>query len=63
MKCPKCNSNIEIAINVQMVIPGDMDHKITKVGLRRKEVQLWGASWDRATYTCRKCEWIDRLNN
>ena len=59
-KCPKCDKQdgLTMMIDLTAVMPADMFHNITKVGLRRKEVELWGAEWGRAFISCRNCQAI-----
>lgn len=60
MNCPRCNSAITVQLNLIIVIPGELLHRVSKTALRRKDVQILGADWDRATYVCSQCDWVDR---
>jgi hypothetical protein len=59
MKCPKCNGDVEIMVNVIMLIPGEMEGRLSKTNLRKKEVKLYAANWEQASYFCKndKCRW------
>ena len=59
MKCPKCNGDVEMMVNVTMLIPAELESRLSKTSLRRKDVKLYAANWDRASYFCRdeKCRW------
>ena len=41
-------------VNVLMSIPASLESRLSKVSLRRKDVEMWGASWDKASVLCRK---------
>lgn len=56
MKCEKCNSeNIKIMVDIGLIIPLDMIFKISKKGIRRKEVQIQYANWPKAKIICSDC--------
>lgn len=56
MNCPNCNStDIRIMTNMVVAMPVDMYYKVTKAKMRRKEFQVWGVSWDTASFVCANC--------
>ena len=59
MKCPDCDGKVEMIVNVTMLIPAELEGQLSKANLRRKDVKLYGASWDKAAYFCKnnKCRW------
>jgi hypothetical protein len=59
MKCPKCNSDVEMMLDVTMLIPSELEGRLTKKSLRKKDVKLYAANWGRASYFCKneKCQW------
>ena len=65
MKCPKCNSDVEIMVDVTMLIPAEMESQLSKTNLRKKEVKIYAANWGRANYFCKnnKCGWNMRLSD
>ena len=60
MKCPKCNSDVEMMVNVTILAPAEMEGQFSKKNLRKKEVKIYAVNWERASYFCRndKCRWI-----
>jgi len=57
MKCPKCKGDVEMMVNVTLFIPAEMESLLSKTNLRKKEVKLYAADWDRAKYFCKDCRW------
>lgn len=54
MKCPKCGTEMVWMGNIQIVIR-DTDkyfHKLSKKAFQSKDIELWGADWDRGTLFC-----------
>jgi hypothetical protein len=60
MKCPKCNSDVEMMVNVTVLAPSEMEGQFSKKNLRKKEVKIYAVNWERAAYFCRndKCRWF-----
>lgn len=54
MKCKHCDEEPVIMVNVLMSIPESMGNKLSKLAIRDKRVELWGASWNTASYICRQ---------
>ena len=57
MKCPECGGDVEMMVDVTIIIPSELEGNLTKRGLRNKDVRLYAASWDRASYFCKNCRW------
>jgi len=59
MKCPKCNGDVEMMVDVTLLIPAELESRLTKTNWRRKDVKLYAANWDGASCFCRddKCRW------
>ena len=62
MKCPTCDGDVEMMVDVTMLIPAEMESNLTKMSLRDKRVSLYAANWGRASYFCRNsdCGWVMR---
>lgn len=59
MKCPKCNGDLEMMVDVTMLIPAELESKLSKTSLRRADVKIYAANWGRASYFCKTegCRW------
>lgn len=60
MKCPKCNGNVEMMVDVTILAPSEMEGQFSKQNLRKKEVKLYAVNWSKAKYFCKnsKCQWM-----
>jgi len=57
--CKNCiGQEMTMSVSLFMVMPSSLEHKITKRDLRKKKVEIWGADWDNARFTCPKCGYI-----
>ena len=50
--CPKCGSKTRMMIQVTMSIPSEMMSQLSKKNIAKKEVEIWGVSWDSADHIC-----------
>ncbi len=54
MKCPRCGKELEWMGNIKILIK-DTDkyfHKLTKKGFSSKDIELWGADWEKGSLFC-----------
>ena len=60
MKCPRCGSDVEMMVNLTILCPAEMEGEFSKKNLRKKEVKLYAANWERASFFCKnkKCRWL-----
>ena len=59
MKCPRCKGECEMMVDVTLLIPAELESRLTKKAMRRKDVTLFAANWPKARYFCknRGCWW------
>lgn len=61
--CPKCKKG-QLRQHVNVFVECAVGNtSLNKKGLRSKDVKIWGAGWDRATWFCPRsgCGYISRL--
>lgn len=54
MMCIQCGSEMIMQVQLYISCPSDLFLKIRKADLRKKDVQIIGANWDKARFIC-KC--------
>lgn len=63
MKCPRCDSeNMSFMVDIIVHAPIKYLHELSKTNLRKKDVEIIGADWDKATYVCLECYWDNNLD-
>jgi hypothetical protein len=60
MNCPKCGTEMELTVKVELRLPSGYAHLISKDVIRKKECQLISADWGRAKATCYPCGVLER---
>ncbi len=50
-----CGARPEVTARVSLRMPWDVAHNLTKARLRRADVQIEAADWDRMLWSCPTC--------
>ncbi len=60
MKCEKCGSETQMSVQAVISAPGELENKLTKHALRRKDVYLTAVLWETANFICinPECQYI-----
>ena len=60
MKCPKCKRG-RLRQQVSVFVECDAEnHRLSKAGIRSRDVVVLGAGWPQAVFLCPKCGWMER---
>ena len=57
MKCPKCDTEMEMRVEITLALPSKYANLISKEVIKKKECQLIAANWDKARAICYKCNY------
>lgn len=59
MKCPKCGKKgVRRFVELMLDIPMELEGKLSKGALRRKDVLLMGVDWERGSIFL-SCVWVE----
>jgi hypothetical protein len=59
MKCQKCGSqDILVIVTAFLEIPIKMYGNLTKENIKKKDVQIRGADWGKASFLCKDCGYM-----
>ena len=64
LRCQRCNkATVRIGVNLFLDIPASLYARLSKKNLRREDVHVAGAGWDRAYFYCERpnCGWNTHL--
>ena len=60
MNCPECGTLMNMAVQIGISCPSDLENKFTKGMFKRKDVQITHANWETASYICPQCGFSHR---
>ena len=61
-KCAKCGGeDFDVRVNISILISPKFIRRLTKRAFQTKDIQLWGAEWDKAWAICKNCHYFERL--
>ena len=58
MKCPKCESDLNMMVDITIQAPSSYYGNLSKTSLRHSDVQLLYADWSDMLLTCPDCGWF-----
>ncbi len=55
MKCPKCNNEMKMSVQITIHAPASFENNISKTTLRKKDIAIVAANWEKAKFWCSEC--------
>lgn len=59
-KCRKGREDQRVLVSLEVEIPASLYRRVNKNTLRRSDVLLAGAIWERSVWSCRRCGVVRR---
>ena len=58
MKCPKCESELSMMVDITIQAPSSYYGNLSKASIRHADVQFLYANWPNMWLTCPECGWF-----